>query len=321
MTNRVLRHISLVATAAAIALGVACRQVPRDNAPVVLATFSRAIDYSPFYVAKYFKWFEGEPALRGRQVNYREFDDRSLIDAAIDRNELTAIFAAEPPVIITRNTGRRLRIVEVSCTLQQEIVTEISRGILDVSGLRGKRVAVLQTTSSEYGLRQALIQSAIDTTALEIVYMGPSEAKAAFEQRQIDAWAVWPPFVEEQVISGRGRAVRGGDAVIQSVMAIPDNVLTKQAEASAAIVEVIRRAKNWIMANPEEAQRIVSTELDLPPAVVRLAWSKHQWGARLDDAVIIDIQNKANFLRSAGVIKDSIVVRRDLLVDTTSRLR
>ena len=38
--------------------------------------------------------------------------------------------------------------------------------------------------------------------------------------------------------------------------------------------------------------------LNLPVAVVQLAWPKHDWQQKLDEFVIADIQDKADFLAS-----------------------
>ena len=59
----------------------------------------------------------------------------------------------------------------------------------------------------------------------------------------------------------------------------------------------------------EEARKVVSRELNLPPKVVDLAWPRMDWDASLGAPVIEDIQNKANFLKNEKIIREAVDVR------------
>lgn len=291
------------------------RDSGQQKSSVTIGTFSKAIDYSPFYVAKHFKWFEDSPELKGMSVKYTEFTDRPSISAAFEKGDLDALFAAEPPVIITRAQNNDIRICDISCTLQQEVLVRNELPILSVADLRGKKIAVLQGTSSHYGLLKILRSVNLNPTDVDIRFMGPDEAKVAFETKQIDGWAVWPPFVEQQQVNGRGKVLTGGDAVIQSIMAVPTPLLTKNEAIARGIDNAIQQSKKWITEHPEEAQSIVANELGIDIQVVKTAWGKHKWDARLSDDVIADIQEKANFLAQehATRIDTPVNVRNDLI--------
>lgn len=319
-----MRIIQLSVTAVvvcALASLSGCSKPATKKSNVTIGTFSKAIDYSPFYVAKHFKWFENAAELRDVTVKYTEFNDRPAISAAFDKGELDALFAAEPPVIICRAQGNDIRIVENSCTLQQEIVVRTDLPILSISDLRGKKIAVLQGTSSHYGLLKILRSANLSPSDVDIVFMGPDQAKVAFETKQIDAWAVWPPFVEQQQVAGRGRVLTGGDAVIQSIMTVPAPLITNNENIARALVSVVQQAKKWITEHPEEAQSIVANELGIDIQVVKTAWSKHKWDAKLSEDVISDIQDKAKFLATEQTTRlgKELDVRKDLVDARFSR--
>jgi sulfonate transport system substrate-binding protein len=293
-----------------------CHDHSSSPSQITIGTFSHAIDYSPFYVAKHFGWFEAAPELHGIKINYKEFNDRAEISAAIQSGQLDAIFAAEPPIILTSAQGNDIRIVEDSCTLQQEIVVRSSLPIHSVVDLRHRTIAVLLGTSSHYGLFKILRAAHLDPDKdVQIRYMGPDEARAAFESGQIDAWAVWPPFVEQEEVSGAGRVLTGGDAVINSVMAIPEDVLIKDEPIARAMVTVIQQSKEWIRKHPDEAENVVASELRLNLSVIQAAWGKHDWSAHLTDPVLSDIQQKADFLAEQKLTRNNkdVQVRRDLV--------
>lgn len=280
-----------------------CTSTETMSGPIVVGTFSRAIDYSPYYVAQHFGWFEEALAATGDSVSYVEFGSRAEISAALDNGSLHVVFAAAPPIIITRAQGNAISIFEISCTLQQEIVVRTELNLSSPADLGGYRVAVLAGTSSHYGLLRTLGNFGLDDGSVDIVFLAPVEARAAFEGGDIDGWAVWPPFVEQQQHSGAGRVLRGGDAVIQSVAGGSDDFLAANPAAAEAIAGTIRRAKSWMLENPDAAQVIVARRLNLDPAVVELAWGKHDWAARLNDNLAADIAAKVEFLREHDQIR------------------
>jgi sulfonate transport system substrate-binding protein len=146
--------------------------------------------------------------------------------------------------------------------------------------------------------------------------MAPEVAKTAFEAGGIDAWAVWPPFVEQQLKKGNGKILQGGDAVIQSVVAMPSIMLTDYPKISNEIIAIVNKAKTWIEENPQEAISIVAKELDLDVEVVELAWNKHSWSAKLDKRLIDDIQEKAKFLAKEKMTRNNAVVEvKDLIFE------
>jgi len=283
---------------------------------VGIGTFSQAIDYGPVYVARHFGWFEqslGE--VGGGAAVYLELGGFDEIQTALAQRKLHAFFSAEAPVIKLVSDRAPIRIVEIGCTLQQEVLVRRDREINSIAELRQKTVAVAEGTSSHYGLLNILRSAGLSIGDITLRPGFPGEIKPLYEAGGVDAWAVWPPFVEEQVITGRGVALTGGEAKIQSVMSLHRTVIDRDARTGQALVAAIRRAKAWMRTNPEEAITIVAQALHMDRAVVEMSWPKHNWGAELDESVLADIDAKAVFLKSVGVVTESTPVptRRDLV--------
>lgn len=285
-----------------------CTSKKENLEKLTIGTFSRAIDYSPFYIAKYFQWFNESESLKRLDISFTEYNDRATFSALLDKNQLNVIFAAEPPIIITKAQGIDLKITEISCTLQQEIVIRSDLNISNPSQLSGTKLAVLLGTSSHYGLLKILSANGLSVDNVEILYQSPVEARINFEQGNIDGWAVWPPFVEEQQVNGNGKVLSGGDAIIQSVMAMPTKFINEHPEEAKELVNVIRRSKKWIQENPEKAISIVAKELSLDDEIVRTAWPKHSWSAVLNKSLVDDIQKKANFLAKQGATRNNVII-------------
>jgi len=286
---------------------------------VGIGTFSEAIDYGPVYVARHFRWFEEALQAAGLpdKVQYFELGGFDEIQTAFAQGKLHAFFSAEAPAIKLRSENQDIRVVEVGCTLQQEVLVRTQLNITSISQLKGKSIAVAEGTSSHYGLLKILSTAGLSGKDIKLRPGFPGDVKPLFESGAVDAWAVWPPFVEEQVIAKHGYTLPGGDAKIQSVMSLHNSLIEQRPAVAQALVSAIQKAKKWMAANPDEAQSIVAKSLKLPSEVVHLAWPKHNWSATLTDDVLVDMEDKSQFLTRQGVVRNGIVVDiRKELVDT-----
>ena len=280
---------------------------------VTIGTFSKAMGNSPYYIARHFRWFEDDPNLKGVRIDYREFNDRPSINDAIDKGALQVLFIGDAPGILTRAQGSDIRVVAVSGNAKQEILVGENSILKSIGDLRAKRVAVLQATSSQYCLLKILKDAGMSSTDVSLVYMPPAEAKVAFESGQIDAWAVWAPWVEQQQVSGKGRPLVGSEALINNIMVLPEPLIRDHKDVAQSVVSVIQRAKVWMLSHPDEAEGIVAQELGLDVAVVKKAWPKFNWSAQLDDVIISDLQAKATFLADQQKSRQNsaVDIRRD----------
>lgn len=319
-TSRKIIIALTVAIVAAFTWFILRRGETQKSSPIIIGvgTFSEAIDYGPVYVARHFNWFED--ALRAvgvtKEIQYLELGSFDEIQTGFAQGKLHAFFSAEAPAIKLRSENQDIRVVEVGCTLQQEVLVRTELNVTSIAQLKGKSIAVAEGTSSHYGLLKILSMAGLSAADVKLRPGFPGDVKPLFESGAVDAWAVWPPFVEEQVIAKRGHTLPGGDAKIQSVMSIPNSLIEQHPEVAQALVSAIKKAKKWMAENPDEAQSIVAQSLKLRPEVVRLAWPKHNWSATLTEDVLVDMEEKSQFLTRQGVVRNGVVNIRKDLVDT-----
>lgn len=278
-----------------------------------MATFFNAVDYGPYIIAKKKGMFEEALKEKGITVQYSQFQDLPGLNEAFATNNIDIVFEAEPPAIIGKAAGNDIKIRDISCTLNQEIVVRIDSKINSVADLKGKKIAVLAGTSSHYGVYELLKRNGITPDDKLIYDMAPPDAKAALAKGEIDAWAVWPPFIEEEEIDSTGKSFSGDEVFISSVMVTNEKFVKNNPETFRIIKEVFDKAKKWISENKDEAIKIIAAEMNKPEAVIRLAFPKHNWSAVIDDKIITDIQAKSDFLLKLKKITKPVTVKGDLI--------
>lgn len=278
-----------------------------------MATFFNAVDYGPYIIAKKKGWFDEALKETGVTVEYSEFQDLPSLNEAFATNKMDIVFEAEPPAIIGKAAGIDIKIRGISCTLNQEIVVRIDSEIDSVKNLEGKRIAVLAGTSSHYGVYELLKRNGISVNDELIFDMSPPDAKIALAKGEVDAWAIWPPNVEEEEIAGTGKSFSGDEVFISSVMVTNEIFVRNNPKTFELIKQTFDKTKKWIAENPDEAIKIIAEEMKMPEDVIKLAYPKHNWDATINDKIITDIQAKADFLFKLGKIRTNVTVKGDLI--------
>ena len=121
----ILRKFKVITLMFAVVSLSACSSCKKDEGSkqtieVTIGTFSKAVDYGPLYIARHFGWLEDQNL--EISLNFSEFDDRNKFATELEVNRLHLIFAALPPIAITKAQDVEVVIVDVSCTLRQEIL-------------------------------------------------------------------------------------------------------------------------------------------------------------------------------------------------------
>ncbi|HEY9759056.1 MAG TPA: aliphatic sulfonate ABC transporter substrate-binding protein [Oculatellaceae cyanobacterium] len=273
---------------------------------VHMGSFSKAVDYAPYLVAKRKGLFEQALKPLGATAAYDEFQSLPTINEAFATKRLDAVVEAEAPCIVGRAAGIDLKILGVSALVDVPVVVNTKSGINSIAALKGKKVAVLAGTSAHYILCKLLEGAGLGKNDIHIVDMTPPDAKAAFETNKIDAWAIWSPFVEQEELSGQGKALQGASGLVDVVMVARSEFVKDNPKIAKALTDTLNSTRSWVAAHPKESQRIVAEELKLPLPVVEKAWARQDWKSGIDDKLRNDIQKKADFLKSAGLVRKPV---------------
>lgn len=273
-----------------------------------IGTGLMAVDYAPYYVARKLGWFDEAAKARGVSVSYTVFQGPAPANEALASNAVDIVMIAEPPVIVGSAAGIDIKIAGISAILTQEILVRKDGPIHSIADLKGKKAAVVLGSSSHYGLAKSIEKAGLKKTEVEVINMFPPDAKAAFSSGVVDAWAVWPPWVEQEEIAGTGRVLPNEGHLINSLMVVRGSFTRESPALLSDCQRILQRAKKWMLENPDQAQKIVAEALNEKPDVVARAWPRHQWDAKLTQGVISDMQNKADFLIDQGIIKKKIEI-------------
>jgi sulfonate transport system substrate-binding protein len=218
---------------------------------------------------------------------------------------------------VGRAAGIDLKVLGLSALVDVPVVVHKDSEIKELPDLRGKKVAVLAGTSAHYVLLKLLKGVGLGKDDVSVLDMTPADAKSAFDSNKIDAWAIWPPFPEQEELAGIGKTIPKASGQVDVVMVLRGDFIKDNPKIAKALVDVLNSTRRWVTTHPSESQQIVATELKLPLAVVQRAWKRQDFTSMIDKATSDDIQSKADFLKSVGFVRKRVDVK-DLLQSSTN---
>jgi len=120
-------------------------------------------------------------------------------------------------------------------------------------------------------------------------------------------------------LSGGAAAITKASGKVIVVMVARADFLKQQPKIAKAVIDVLNSTRAWVRLHPQESQKIVADELKLPLAVVQKAWSRQDWQTNIDDALVHDIQNKADFLKSVGFVRNQVDAKALIVPPTPTK--
>lgn len=156
------------------------------------------------------------------------------------------------------------------------------------SDLKGKSVAVAQGSSAHYQLIASLKKAGLGFKDIDVKYLQPADALAAFTSGKVDAWSVWDPYTSQVLESKKGHVLTDGDGLVNGLnfqVAAPGALRDKK--KSAAIDDYLKRlqrAQAWVYKHPEAWAKVWAKDTGLPYEVA-LAAVKRSNGTRVPVAV------------------------------------
>jgi sulfonate transport system substrate-binding protein len=304
--------LAVVAVLVILAAGVSFYQFNRATSKTFrIGTFSTAVDYSPYYVAKSQGWLDEAAKKHGLTIEHSRYEALSAINDALAAKKLDAILEADTAAIIQKAAYIDIVGMYPLTSISQEMTVPRTSPAKKLEDLKGKKIGVLLGTGFHYGLATEIAARGLSPTDFTLVNLAPPEALSAFAAGTIDAWYVWPPFPQLEQVEGRANVFPGSSSRVNVFIFANTQFVNANDAFVVDLVAALNRAKELIKSNPDQAQAIVSKEVALPPAVVALAWPQMNFGLTVTPDVISEMNKQAAFLADGKLVAQKVEFKPD----------
>jgi aliphatic sulfonates family ABC transporter substrate-binding protein len=157
---------------------------------------------------------------RGSRVEWLEYPGGIQIVEAFQSSQLSLGGVGEGPPAFARGAGVPIVYLaaEAPAPNEEALIVPVGSTVRSVRDLVGKKVALNRGANVHYLLIRALEEAGLDYEDVEVVYLTPPEARNAFEHGDVDAWAIWTPWLTELVLSGTARVLRDASGLADNAV-------------------------------------------------------------------------------------------------------
>lgn len=140
----------------------------------------------------------------------------------------------------------------------------------DVAQLKGKKIAFQKGSSSHNLVLRALNKAGLSYQDIQPVYLPPADARAAFEQGSVDAWAIWEPYASLALSQSGGRVLANGEGLGLSgpVYTARRDYAHDHGDFLWALLAELTAAEALTRSQREASLQVLTQSMGLPEAVI-----------------------------------------------------
>ncbi|GAQ50923.1 ABC transporter substrate-binding protein [Streptomyces acidiscabies] len=258
-------------------------------------------------------------ALKGAdyKVKWAEFEGAAPLFQAVQAGAADTTYAADLPTLQALSGGVKFKNV---AALKNDgrhvgIVVRKDSGITRVADLKGQKVVVSSAKGSiaEYLLANALQQAGLTYSDVQVQYLLPTDAQAAFASGKIKAWAIFGVYQAVALDQGGKLIVDGADGRVSGYgfIGAAEKTLADPAK-KAALGDFLKRlgtALTWTSTHQDAYARAIQDRNGADAAVARtLASAAYSQVLPVTPEIDRTVQGVADLMNGIGVLKPNVEV-------------
>ncbi len=257
-------------------------------------------------IAKQSGWIEQR--LPGTRVSWIEFPAGPQLLEALAVGSLDVGLTGDSPPVFAQAAGKDLLYVgaEPPKPDSSAILLPPESPLRTLADLRGRRIALQKGSSAHYLLVRAVEAAGLRWDEIQPVYLAPADARAAFERRSVDAWAIWDPFYAATELALRPRVLATGRTLSgnNSFYLASRSFVTRHADVVQLLFEELARADRLVQERRPEAIKRIADFSGLDAGVVSLFLQRRPRSpvAPLSPQTVADQQRVADAFHRLGLI-------------------
>lgn len=256
-----------------------------------------------------------ERALAGKHVSVRwlEFPTGPRLLEALNLGAVDFGVAGDGPPVFAQAAGAKLLYVGYEPPSPGGIAFVVHRQshFQHIRDLIGKKIAVSKGGNVHVLLLRALQANGLKPGDVIPNYLGPSEARAAFENGAVDAWVAWDPYLANVEHTGNARILLDGRGLSQNhqFYFASEPLAAHRPEVVDTVLAEIKAADVFTKNHIDDVAARLAPQIGMDKAIVLSALQRMGFGvAPLTPAVIRSQQSVADLYYQAGLIPKPVRV-------------
>ncbi len=250
----------------------------------------------------------------GASVTWTEFPAGPPMLEALNAGSIDFGYTGEAPPVFAQAAGVPLVYVAYDPygTKSEAILVHKDSPIKKVADLKGKKVAFAKGSNTNYLVVKALQKAGLKYTDIKPTFLTPADGRAAFEGKNVDAWAVWDPYLAaaQKATGARILTDATGLAPNRGYYLAAKSFAQKNPTGLKTILAEVTKVSNWAKGNPQKVAKLLSPVLGIDADVLEVAEKRRSYGVLpLTNDVIAKQQEVADTFYKINLIPKQIKVK------------
>ncbi|WP_237234127.1 aliphatic sulfonate ABC transporter substrate-binding protein [Rothia nasimurium] len=238
------------------------------------------IDYATYnplsLIIKEKGWLETALQEQGKDVEWVQSAGSNKANEALRSGAIDVGSTAGSAALLARSNGSPIQVIDLYSQPEwSALVTRTDTGISSVKDLAGKKVAVTKGTDPYFFLLQALEEAGVSPDEVTIEQLQHADGRTALNQGTVDAWSGLDPIMASaEIEDGNTLFYRNVDFNTYGFLNATEDFIESDPEAAQTIVDVYEYARDWALANEEEAVQILADGSGIELETAQVVWDR-----------------------------------------------
>ena len=250
----------------------------------------------------------------GVTVEWTEFPGGPQLLEALSAGAIDFGTTGDAPPIFAQ-AGRDALVyvaVEPAAPAGEAILVPKGSPIQTLADLKGKKLALNKGSNVHFLLVQALAKAGLSPKDITPVYLAPADARAAFERGNVDAWAIWDPYLAAAQAATEARTLADGTGLASNrqFYLASRELAAKHPELIQAAIQELVKTDSWAAGHQHDVAELLAPKTGLPAPVLEVSLARLAYGVTpVDDEVLKSQQQIADTFFRLGLIPKPITIR------------
>lgn len=254
---------------------------------------------------------------QGVDIRWHEFTSGLPMLEALNLGDLdlSADVADTVPIFAqAANADLTFYATEAPSPAGQAMIVHADSDIESVADLKGKRVTVTRGAGNHYLLLAALDQAGLTLDDIQVSYLTPSDARAAFVQHNVDAWIAWEPYLSTARAQDDTRTLVDGSNGLASYTRFylaSTPYAESHPQVLATVYHTLKETGDWVRSHRHEAaERLSPIWGGIEPKIIEAALGNRSYQVEpVSKAQFNEQQQIADAFFAAGVLPREVDTR------------
>jgi sulfonate transport system substrate-binding protein len=245
------------------------------------------------------------------RIAWSEFPAAAPLVEALNAGAIDTGLVGDAPFTFGAAAGVPIKAIAATRQGQDGLAILVPKDspVRTLADLRGKRVATGRGSIGHQLVLAALEDAGLPRDTVQLVFLLPADAKAAYSRGSVDAWSTWEPYVaQEEVLSGARRVVDGNRITPGlGFQAAREDAIASRRPDLADFVRRLAAARTWANSNAASYAKTWSGLMNVPEQVALLWFERARTRVvPIDESVVADEQRNIELYTRAGLVRRRI---------------